>query len=346
MTGLIDLAVGRQWAANGYGMGGLDRDLPLGSNPAILFTMGRKAGIASGVGRMGQPIAAAARPLTFGSVTDQFLISQRDKLSSASLVRLESMIKRFNAFFQGTTIFATISERQVRDFIRHRARESAPGSLRLELGALKRIFRMAVENGLIRTNPASDISVPREKVETHYLTPDKFCRVRDASPEWLKIILEFCVSTALTRQELLKARWEDVKEMSGEMSLCVSHGKSKRNVPLNELAKHALQSVRPQSNPAEGRIFRGKSVTSTNISQAFMRACRSAGVRGVSFKDLRHTTAFWMRQEEVPLETIARLLGHTSAQTTMRYIQEQNAKLDSAVLAIDRMANRPRRSTK
>lgn len=261
------------------------------------------------------------------------------------MVRLESMIKRFREFFQDTTIFATISESQIRDFIRQRSREAAPGSLRLELGALKRMFRMAYDCKHITTNAASKISVPRERVETHYLSPDDFCRVRDSSPDWMRIILDFSVSTALTRQELLRAKWEDIIETGGEALLCVSQGRSQRKIPLNQLAKRALQAARPQGNIAKGRIFRGKSVTSSNISQAFMRACRSAGVKGISFKDLRHTTAFWMRHDGIPLETIARFLGYTNAQTAARYIQGQNVELDKAVVAIDRIANRRRRSS-
>lgn len=213
------------------------------------------------------------------------------------------------------------------------------------MGALKRIFRMAVENDLITTNPASNISVPREKVETHYLTPDDLCRVRDASPDWMKEILDFCVGTGLRRQELLRARWEDVEETNGEMFLRVSQGGVERRIPLNELAKHALQSAQRCSSPAKGRIFGGKSVTSTNLSLAFMRACRAGGVRKrVSFKDLRHTSAFWMKQEGVPLEAIANFLGYANVQTAVRYMQEKNAELDKAVGAIDRIANRSRRS--
>jgi integrase len=314
-------------------------DLPLGSEPAIVFTMGRKGNTASTGGRTDRPIVGTSHPSTFGSIADRFLTSQKGKLSSASLLRLESMIKRFSAFFQDTTIFATISESQIREFIRQRASESAPGSLRLELGALKRMFRMAFDSQLIATNPASKISVPREKVVTRYLSPDDFRRVHDASPEWLKAVVDFTVGTALTRQELLRARWEDVIQANGEMLLRVSQGKSERKVPLNELSKRALRSSR-QRNPARGLIFRGKSVTSTNISQAFMRACRSAGVDGVSFKDLRHTSALWMKQEGVPLETIAQVLGYVNAQTAVRYIQNQNTKLDKAVETLDRAAKR------
>jgi integrase len=294
---------------------------------------------------MGRPIAVSSHPLTFARVADQFFISQKDKLSSASLIRLESMIKRFNAFFHDA-IVASISEGQVRNFILQRARESAPGSLRLELGALKRIFRMAVENNVIKTNPASNLSVPRESVETHYLTPDSFCRVLSACPEWLKPIVEFSVGTGLSRHELLRVRWADVEETSGEMLLCTSQGRAERQIPLNELAKHALQSARSRSNRPEGRIFRGKSITSTNISQAFMRACRSAGVSDVSFKDLRHTSAFWMMQQGVPLGTIADFLGHANVQTAVRYLPVEHSELDKAVRVIDRIASRSRRPAK
>jgi integrase len=316
------------------------------SLPYYLPMGGGKGRTASSVGRKGRPIAASWHPLTFGRVADQFFVSQKPRLSAASQIRLKSMIKRFNAFFCEATILSSISEGQVRDFVRQRSREAAPGSLRLELGALKRIFRMAVDNDVIKKNPALPLSVPREKVETHYLTQYDLRRVLGACPEWLKPIVQFCVGTGLSRQELLRVRWADVEETNGEMFLCVSQGKSERKIPLNDLAKHALQLVRPESDHSKGLIFRGESVTSANISQAFMRACRLAGMSGVSFKDLRHTSALWMRQEGVPLGTIANFLGHANAQTAARYLQGEDAVLDKAVRAIDRIANRPRRSIK
>jgi integrase len=278
-------------------------------------------------------------PLTFRDAANHFLNGQKDRLSPASLIRLESMIKRFNTFFCDSMIIASISNKQVREFIRQRARESAPGSLRLEVGALKRIFRMAVEDGLIETNPASNISVPREKVNTRYLTPEDFCRVRSASPQWLQPILDFCVATGLARRELLSARWDDVTDTSGEISLCVPRGRAKRQVPLNRLAMQALLTIRDRSNSTKGRIFKGKSISSSNISQAFMRACRSAGVTDVSFKDLRHTSVHWMLQGGGSLGTIASFLGHANLQAAARYFRGENTRLDEAVRTIDRVAD-------
>jgi integrase len=248
------------------------------------------------------------------------------------------MITGLAAFFPENATVESISEDQVRTFIRQRRRNTAPGSLRRELGVLKRILRMAVEEGIIQTNPASKFVVPREKVVTHSLTQEDYGKVLRCCPEWLKPIVQFSIATGLSRGELLALRWEDLEGAEDQLRLRLSKGKAARIIPLNNLAKHALETVRSEGTPATGQIFRGKSITAANISQTFMRACRAAEVGAVSYKDLRHTSATWMLQKGIGLGEIAGFLGHANVQTTARYLRQDHTELARAVKALDFMA--------
>jgi len=290
------------------------------------------------MGRVGRPTSPRVQPVGFGELAQCFLAAEKDKLSAASRVRLQTMITRLLEFFPEHAAVHSISLERVHAFIRQRGRNIAPGSLRHELGVLKRILRMGVEKGVIETNPTSKLVVPREKVATRYLTYEEFERVLDCCPGWLRPIVQIGLATALSRQDILALRWEYLSHDGTEIRLRSTNGRVARVVPLNKLACRALQVVRP-AGAAAGLIFKGKSVTSANVSQAFMRACRAAGVDGASFKDLRHTSATWLLEQGIALATVSDLLGHSTLQATARYLRPDHTGLAQAVKAIDAAAN-------
>lgn len=287
----------------------------------------------------GSRVTRNRRPVTFGKVADDFLKAQKERLAPSTLIRLQSMLKRFNAFFRDSTNIALISEEDVRRFVRQRRHETSTGSLSLEVGALKQLFRMGVENGLIRLNPAAKVIVRREKVETRYLNYDDFWKVFDLCPEWLKPLVALSVGTGMRRQELLRLRWEDVDEEKEEIRVHRSRRSGARQIPLNDLSKRALEMARPPITYPTARIFNGRSGNSAVVSMAFLRACRASGAPHVSFKDLRHTSAKFMAERGVPIAGISAYLGHSNARTAVRYLDDKGV-LSEAAKAIDFVFNR------
>lgn len=62
--------------------------------------------------------------------------------------------------------------------------------------------------------------------------------------------------------------------------------------------------------------------------QSLYWACRRAGIEHASFNDLRRTFAQWMRQEGVPLELLAPMMGHA----TTHMLQRVYGRLDADTL--------------
>ncbi len=61
--------------------------------------------------------------------------------------------------------------------------------------------------------------------------------------------------------------------------------------------------------------------------KAFSTLKKLAGLTDIRFHDLRHTAATRMIQAGIPLQEVGRILGHTQANTTYRYV---NANADTA----------------
>ena len=65
--------------------------------------------------------------------------------------------------------------------------------------------------------------------------------------------------------------------------------------------------------------------------QAFVAACNDAGIADFHFHDLRHTFATRLGDAGDSPATIAKLLGHSNIQMTMRYTHATDDALRSAV---------------
>ena len=64
-----------------------------------------------------------------------------------------------------------------------------------------------------------------------------------------------------------------------------------------------------------------------NVKRSFTSARSDAGLKDVRFHDLRHTAATRLVGAHIPLSEVGRVLGHTQANTTYRYV---NANLQTA----------------
>lgn len=59
-----------------------------------------------------------------------------------------------------------------------------------------------------------------------------------------------------------------------------------------------------------------------NVKRSFTAARSKAGLKDVRFHDLRHTAATRLVGAHIPLSEVGRVLGHTQANTTYRYVRE------------------------
>ena len=72
----------------------------------------------------------------------------------------------------------------------------------------------------------------------------------------------------------------------------------------------------------------------TSAKSAFNWARKKAGLSDLRFHDLRHTNATRLVGGQMPLPEVGRVLGHTQAATTFRYVNmnEETAKRAADVL--------------
>jgi len=159
-------------------------------------------------------------------------------------------------------------------------------------------------------------------------------------------MLMLMVLCGLRRNEVVSARWSDL-DKQGENSVLRVHGKGAhlRQVKVpNEVVKTLLRWKSRQSKVCPSdvmftRIRRGNCATPEALStQAVMNvvktAAKEAGLPVISPHDLRRTLARGAYEAGASFELIRQTLGHSSVETTERYV---NATLELKHAAADIM---------
>lgn len=280
---------------------------------------------------------------TFSAFAVDFLDYQRrriaskvvkGKLSQAEYQRQSGIIEKHLKPFFGSMKLASIRRKDVAAYITSRMGEAGDGTIIKEVNTLKRLFNIAIEKEKIEINPALRAPIPKApEGRARYLSAEELGKVLRACREWLRPIVGLLVSTGARRGEMLKVRWEDVSIPRREIRL--RHTKSGKERPafINDLAIQVLTSLTKGTCKGRGLLFPG--ITPAQVTVAFARACKSAGVSDFSLHDLRHHYSSMLRQNGVDLHTLQKLLGHSDPRMTDRYAHLSQPLLLEAAMRLD-----------
>lgn len=210
-----------------------------------------------------------------------------------------------------------------------------------ELAKLRRMLNIAQREGWIRKNPFAAgetlISTADEHKRERILTRAEELRLLEAcslpSRTHLRPIVIAAIDTGMRKGELLSLCWRDVNFERGVILIQAFNTKTMKQrelamtIRLNqELARLYDQGTRDPATRVFGIV--------DNVKRSWTAARAEAGLQDVRFHDLRHTAATRMVGGHMPLSEVGRVLGHTQANTTYRYVNAntETAKRAAAVL--------------
>jgi integrase len=219
-----------------------------------------------------------------------------------------------------------------------------------EIGLLKSMLNRAVKWGLIGAHPAKDVElfeldetsvsdrVLSNEEEPQLLGACDQSELRSRAPH-LKHVVLIALYTGLRRGEILSLRWSDIDFERSRLTVRKSKTKSgKRDVYLNSMLHQELLSLSRLGHgewvfPSPGR-FQTPGQPKRHIEDvknAFHRAVHLAGIKKITFHQLRHTFCSRLADAGVPLPVIQKLAGHASITMTSRYTHPADELKQSAV---------------
>ena len=180
----------------------------------------------------------------------------------------------------------------------------------------------------------------RPKTLPSVLAPDEVLRLLDAAPPGRdRVLLQVAYGCGLRLNELLHLRVGDID--SARMVIHVRQGKGAKDrlVPLSLRLLDELRAYwrlcRPRTWLFPGQTADG-TMTSSNVQRRFGRLVRRVGLtKRCSMHTLRHSYATHLLEAGVDVLTLKALLGHSSLQTTARYLHVSTRRLHQTPSLLD-----------
>ena len=220
-------------------------------------------------------------------------------------------------------------------------RELSPSTINVKLSAIRKLVDEAKRAGFIDAEEASQMSdVPnvaqrgtrlgnwltKEQARELLAVPDRSTikGLRDY------VILALLVGCALRRRELASLTVEDIAMRENRWVIADLRGKGGRirTVAIPVWVKHGVNAWQAAAKIEKGALLRsvnkvgkvGETLSDWAVWSVVTDSAKQIGIERFGAHDLRRTCAKLCRKAGGDLEQIKFLLGHTSIQTTERYL--------------------------
>lgn len=172
-------------------------------------------------------------------------------------------------------------------------------------------------------NPAVGVKLCKETPRERFLTGAELARLGAALDEtgWSNAI-RLMLFTGSRVGETLAAEWKDFDLENGVWTKPASTTKTgrKHRVPLSGPAVLLLQNMKERHDGPSDRVFvtpYGRPIE--RLDSVWRRIRREAKIEDVRVHDLRHTYASLLVQQNMSLQVVGKLIGHSQVKTTERY---------------------------
>ncbi len=218
----------------------------------------------------------------------------------------------------------------------------APSSINVRLSAVRKLVTEARRNGMLGVEEAASLTdIPNVRQQGtrlgNWLTREQakeLLAVPDRSTLKGKrdyVILSLLVGCALRRRELAALEVETLQQREGRWVLAdlVGKGRRVRTVAVPLWVKQGINAWQTTAGIEEGRLLRsirkggkrvGNALSDWAVWNVVQQSAQEIGIERFGAHDLRRTCAKLCRKAGGDLEQIKFLLGHSSIQTTERYL--------------------------
>ncbi|UCE66784.1 MAG: tyrosine-type recombinase/integrase [Candidatus Zixiibacteriota bacterium] len=207
----------------------------------------------------------------------------------------------------------------------------SPASANHYIRAAKAFYSFLVREGYLENNPMAGlqlVNMPRKLKPV--LEPKQISKMLSSIPDTCfykirdKVMILILWDTAIRLKELLNIQFDDLDLKMGTVKI-TGKGNKDRIVPLGrktirELIKY-LKHRGDNHSPLLFSTKDGVKIMQRNFQRTIAKYGQKIGVK-VSPHLIRHSAATFLAKSEMPAQHIQILLGHSSLNTTQRYINQ------------------------
>lgn len=241
--------------------------------------------------------------------------------------------------FLGRLRLAEIEPRDIKAYAAHiQARGVRPATVRLAVAPVRALLATALEDGLIRTNPAAGLRIATlhqpgpDHDKPKALTEDELRQLLSHVPDQWRLFVELVAHTGLRIGEAVALQWADIDIPTRRLTVhrrwyrnAYAPPKShygKRTIPLTPGMTHQLAERRAAAAPTDDAlVFPSRAQTpldAANLSDRVLKpAAKKAGVPWAGWHTLRHTCGTLLFRHGANAKQVQHWLGHHSPAFTL-----------------------------
>jgi len=292
----------------------------------------------------------ATKGTPFSVVADKYMKSRRTG-SSKSATRYAEHHREMFGGYDITEIDEDLIEGYIEDY--HAPKGNSDGTIRRDLVALQGILNFGAKLKLRdhitvekpSENPHSIVTITPEEqtaIFNSLLRRDRYSQV-----QWgVHKICTFLIYTGARPNEVLKLRFADLDLTNNTVILRSIKGRKgqlkERRVPLHPDLVAALPKRPNHKTPQPSDLVFDYGLDTAELRRRFKRAAEKVGIEDKTPYCLRHTFATRLCRQGVPPKVVADLLGHSSLDMVMKYMNTTFEDHQSAILGMTNLAYQTR----
>ena len=209
--------------------------------------------------------------------------------------------------------------------------------LQARWSSLNTFFEWLIQRGYLEKNPIKVVNRPKNNTEhkVSYLTKveiNKLFRAIDREPNKVaafrdKTVISLALATGLRVSAISNININDIDFENSVINVIEKRQKI-RGINIGDNMKNMLRDwieVRNEefayvNSPALFLSQKNTRLSGDAISDALTKYCDRAGIKRITPHKLRASAACALAKAGVPVKAIAKQLGHSNTQVTMRYI--------------------------
>lgn len=247
----------------------------------------------------------------------------------------------------GNLLASQLTRAEIQSWAKEQLTQSAPATVKHQVGFLSKAYNMAIDMGILATNPAVRVKTGRSRARHQWLDKRQELAMRDA---YLKIFgamgdlwwkaERFAILTGVRLGEQAHLQPRHIRPT---ILTVPDEGKTgSRLVPLHpeayQIAQEWMDFSREHFDSAW--VFWPVAGDRNNVGvrwsvDVWNQARQPAGLADFQRKDLRRTFGSRLVQAGEPIYSVMKLLGHSTPNMTMRYCQVDLMHLSDGVMRLD-----------
>lgn len=265
-------------------------------------------------------------------------------LSPTTVLGYETSLNKWATPKWGNTEIKSITKSQVYELVFEQLDPKISSNTRKTiLKLIRRIFQMAVDDGLIARNPCHGIQVKVGEIEQKVLTNSEVeIFIREAKncnhrfyPIWF-----LALTTGMRSGELMALTWNDIdfeakiisvsKQWNSKTGFGATKTQKNRVVPIADDLLYFLKELKLKQPNGDFVLPHLTEWLCGSQAQVTREFCASIGITPVKFHDIRATFITNLLARGVSLARVMAVVGHSQIKTTNVYLRKAGVDVQGA----------------